>query len=268
MTALVLRLKAAPAQPVDVSPLRPDLLAGLDEKALAGIQLQSGNRKLALGELFRITMGDADHLVVEGSTARLQRLGAGLASGRIEAYGDAGPYLGLGMSGGRIDLFGSAGIFAASGLAGGFINIEGDAGHMLAAARSGETVGTRGGAVFVHGRAGDRVAERMRRGIVLVRGEIGDYAATSMIGGTVVARTAGAAAGYGMRRGTILLQRAPHELLATFADSGPHDLGWIRMLNAHLRALGWTGALPSLRQRRLTGCLSEGGAGEILIDAG
>jgi formylmethanofuran dehydrogenase subunit C len=267
---VVLRLVADPGLPVDLTGVLPERLAGLAEAEIAGLPLQIGNRQVPLGELFRVAPGDAAHLVVEGATRRLDRLGAGMAGGTIEAYGDAGAYLGLGMRGGRIGLFGSAGDFAGAAMREGVIAVRADAGDFVGASLPGDMHGMAGGAVLIEGDAGDRAGDRMRRGTIAVRGGTGAYPASRMIGGTVVVGGAlGAWPGYGMRRGTMVLARDPGEGLpaALFADAGEHDLPWLALLEGHLRGLGWEGGGVSRRVRRLAGDLSVGGRGEVLVAA-
>jgi formylmethanofuran dehydrogenase subunit C len=267
---VVLRLEEDPGLPVDMTGVLPERLAGLNEAEVAAVPLQVGNRKLPLGELFRVTPGDAAHLVVEGATRRLDRLGAAMAGGAIEAYGDAGAYLGLGMRGGRIGLFGSAGDFAGAAMRDGAIVVGADAGDFVGGALPGDAHGMAGGAVLIGGDAGDRAGDRMRRGTIAVRGATGAYPASRMIGGTVVVGGAcGAWPGYGMRRGTVALAHDPGGRLPAplFADAGEHDLPWLALLDRHLRALGWEGGPVGRRVRRLAGDLSVGGRGEVLVAA-
>jgi len=51
MSALMLSLTAPPCQRVDMSPLLPERLAGLDRGAIARIELASGNRGVPVGDL-------------------------------------------------------------------------------------------------------------------------------------------------------------------------------------------------------------------------
>ena len=129
----------------------PERLAGLAEAAIAVLPVLVGNRRVPLGELFRVTGagGDEPHLVVEGSTRGLDRLGAGMAAGLLEVYGDAGAYLGLGLRGGRVSLFGSAGDFAAAAMRDGLVEVRANVGAFLGAALPGAAHGMAGGAVLV-----------------------------------------------------------------------------------------------------------------------
>jgi formylmethanofuran dehydrogenase subunit C len=268
MTAVRLRFTAPTSLPVDAHALVPAALAGLSEPELAAIPLQVGNRRIPLGEFAQITPGTTDHLVLEGAFAGLDRLGYGMAGGRLEVYGDVGAYLGQGMSGGRIELFGSAGVYAASQMRGGTIQVTATAGDFLAAALPGDAAGMEEGTVLVGGDAGDRVGDRMRRGLIAVQGRLGDFAASRMIGGTIVAaHGCGADPGYAMRRGALVLGRAPGNLLATFEDNGAHALSWLRLLAPLLAAQEPAFELPGARFRRWTGCASVAGKGELLVAA-
>ncbi|MFL5336424.1 MAG: formylmethanofuran dehydrogenase subunit C [Geminicoccaceae bacterium] len=254
--------------PVDVRALTP---AGLSRKSaaeLARIRLLVGNRQVPMGELADVTAGDADHLIVEGAFASLDRLGHGMAGGSLEIYGDVGAYLGQGMSGGRIELFGSAGVYAAANMRGGNIHVTANVGDLLGGALPGDSVGMEEGTVLVGGDAGDRVGDRMRRGLIAVRGRLGDFAASRMIGGTIVGlHGCGADPGFAMRRGALVLGRAPVNMLATFAANGSHELPWLRLLARELAKQEPAFALPGPRVHRWTGCASVGGSGEILIGA-
>jgi formylmethanofuran dehydrogenase subunit C len=265
VTAVRLRFERPTTLPVDARALAPAALAGRSAAELAAIRLLVGNRRVPLGELAEITAGEVDHLIVEGAFASLDRLGHGMGSGRLEIYGDVGAYLGQGMSGGRIELFGSAGVYAAAGMRGGTIQVTADVGDFLAAALPGDVAGMTEGVVLVGGDGGDRAGDRMRRGLIAVRGRLGDYAASRMIGGTIVAlHGCGADPGYAMRRGALVLGRAPVNLLATFTDNGPHELPWLRLLARQLAAQDPPFDLPGSEVRRWTGCASVAGKGEIL----
>ncbi|MGD9509430.1 MAG: formylmethanofuran dehydrogenase subunit C [Geminicoccaceae bacterium] len=265
MTGIRLRFKQSTPLPVDARVLAPDRLAGMPEPELAALELLVGNRRVPLGELAEVTAGDVRELVIEGSFGTLNRLGHGMADGLLHIYGDAGAYLGQGMTGGRIELFGSAGIYAAAQMSGGTIHIVANAGDFLGAALPGDAAGMTEGIVLVGGDVGDRAGERMRRGLIAVHGRLGDFAAARMIGGTILGlHGCGADPGYGMRRGSLILGRAPENLLATFVDNGINELPWLRLLDRQLGAQEPPFALPGRRLRRWTGCASVGGKGEVL----
>ncbi len=268
MSSVVLRLKADPGLPVDMTGILPETLAGRDEAALTGTPLQVGNRRVPLGDLFDARPGDMPHLVIEGSTKHLDRLGAGMAGGTLEIYGDAGAWLGLDLRGGRLGLFGTAGDFVGADMRDGLITVAADAGAFVGGALPGDMHGMVGGAILIQGSAGDRLGDRMRRGVIAAGGAVGAYAAARMIGGTVVLSTGcGPWPGYGMRRGTILMLEPPTADLPLFAETGHHDLPWLNLLGRYLQGLGCQGSRPGSRVRRLAGDVTVGGRGEILLAA-
>lgn len=266
MSAVTLSLGLDPGLPVDMTGLVPSRLAGLGETEITSLPLQVGNRRVPLGELFRVTPGGAPHLVIEGSNGRLDRLGAGMAAGVLEVQGDVGGHLGQGMRGGHLHVFGAAGDFAGAEMRAGTISIRGNAGAFLGASLPGSAHGMAGGSILVGGNAGERAGDRMRRGVVAVGGDAGDYAAARMIGGTLlVGGACGAYPGYAMRRGSLLVGEPGAEPPMLFADGGVHDLPWLALFDRHLAGLGWQQRLFPTRVRRLTGDITAGGKGEILL---
>lgn len=268
MSALTFRLRHEPQLRVSLAPLVPQTLARLSPAAIPEMELTWGSGAIKVGELFEIRGSDASHLVFEGGSPKLDRIGEAMASGEIIVRGDAGAYLGHRMAGGTIRVDGSVGAYCASGARNGFITVDGDAGDFLAAALPGEHRGMAGGLVLIRGDAGERAGDRMRRGVVLIEGSAGDYCASRMGAGTiaVLGRT-GAGIATGMRRGTLLLRETP-ELPPTFNDCGVHDLGFLQLLYRSWASLpGGFAALPgnSLTVRRLVGDLGNGGKGEVLV---
>lgn len=269
MSGLRLTLTSRPPARVDLGPLTAQPLAGRSAAEIAAISLVVGNRRVRLDELFRITGTPGEALEIAGGDDRLDRIGAGLAGGRIVVEGDAGAYLGQRMTGGSITVSGHAGAFAATGMKGGEIRVTGNAGDFLAAAIPGDHQGMQGGLVLVGGNAGDRAGDRMRRGAVLVSGSAGDYCASRMVAGTIaVGGRVGRSTGMAMRRGTVLLL-APHGgLPPTFNDCGRFPLTMLALLARAWRGLpGPFGALPAagLTVRRFMGDLANDGKGEVLV---
>lgn len=251
MNAFVLTLREPPRQRVDLSPLAPERLREGAGRDVARIELVSGNRRLPAGDLFHIEPGDPHNIVIRGSCARLDFIGAGMRQGSLTVEGDAGAYLGQGMRGGLIEIGDAAGDF-------------------LGGAPPGEMRGMSGGVVVVRGRAGDRAGDRMRRGIIVVEGEVGPYAGSRMIAGTLVVlgSEVGPYPGFGMKRGTLWLRCPPGRNLPTFADGGRHELGYLRILRKALAEVG-AGSRPlqelGLRVRRFIGDAAVAGKGEILV---
>ncbi len=268
MSELTLRLRQPLAQCVDMSPFTPERLQGKRADEIARTPLWLGNRQLECGDLFAIDGRDAERIVIESESERLDRIGAGMSRGSIRVEGHAGAYLGIAMRGGSLEVSGNAGIAAGCAMHGGALTIDGDAGDFLGGALTGERQGMRGGLLRVRGRAGDRAGDLMRRGTILIEGDCGDYGASRMVAGSlVVLGRCGAHTGWGMRRGTLLSTSEPHSLPITFNDNGLHSLSFLSLL---CHSLAEQTGLVELRDRgarvrRWLGDLSCGGQGEILV---
>jgi formylmethanofuran dehydrogenase subunit C len=267
---LIFTLRERPDQRLDLSGLVPQRLAGLSEADVEKIELQTTRRRVTVGDVFRLRMGEAASIRIEGACDRLDRIGQEMAGGEIVVDGDAGARAGRLMKGGRLVIRGAAGPWAASGMKGGAIEIAGDAGDRLGGPVAGETAGMRGGTVLVHGRAGDRAGDRLRRGTIVVEGGAGAYAGSRMIAGTlVVLGRTGPLPGYLMKRGTIVLGDRSDEMSPTFVDCGVHDLVALRLMAGFIGSLSVrAGKLLRRPLRRLAGDMATvGGKGEIFIRA-
>lgn len=260
-------LKAEPPVRVGVEMLKPETLAGLSQSEIERLPVMVGNRREALGAWFRVEMGEAGTVEIEGSCRRLDFIGAGMRQGELRVTGDAGAYLGRAMSGGRLLVQGSAGFGAATALTGGEVRISGDAGDGLAGSLPGAVAGMAGGTVIVEGIAGTGVAQRLKRGLVVISRAAGPLCGAGMIAGTViVGGRLGPLLGVGMRRGSILALGGAEGVGSTFADCGAHDLAWLRLLKRHLNASGLAGLADRIGSlRRFAGDLAVGGKGELLI---
>ena len=102
MTPLILTLHLRPAQRLDLSPLVPHLLAGKSANEIARIELQTTRVRVTVGDAFRLRMGDAQHVRIEGACDRLDQVGAGMSAGAIDVAGDVGIRAGRLMTGGRL----------------------------------------------------------------------------------------------------------------------------------------------------------------------
>lgn len=265
MTALTFKLATKPNQRLDLSPLTPERLAGLSPSEIEALPIGTSREPVTVGDIFKLKGNDAAKLRLVGTDARCDRIGQDLTQGEIVVDGDAGAYLGAAMRGGQIRLSGSAGPFAGGGMKGGTIEIAGDVGERAGGVVVGETFGMRGGRMSIGGKAGPMLGERMRRGLVVVHGGAGDYAGARMIAGTLLIKgRVGRWAGYGLRRGSIILSKEPKDLLPTFGDCGVLDFNWLRVLERNLQA---TGARVKFRcrARRLMGDMAVLGKGEMLI---
>jgi formylmethanofuran dehydrogenase subunit C len=270
LSALIFSLRAAPKQRLDLSALTPENLVGKTVAEIGGIELQTTRVRVTAGDVFRIRKGDAATIVVEGGSARFDRVGKGMTAGAITVEGEAGAEAGRLMAGGQLTIRGDAGPFAGSGMKGGMLKIEGGAGERLGGPLSGETTGMSGGVLHVRGDAGERAGDRLRRGFILIEGRAGAYAGSRMIAGTLaIGGEAGELPGYLMGRGTILLGRGATLLSPTFGDCGEHDLVAARLLADYVA--GASARLARLFRRplqRLAGDLAALGKGEILLPRG
>jgi formylmethanofuran dehydrogenase subunit C len=267
MSALVLTLRRAPDQRLDLSPLVPHLLAGKTAAEIGKIELQTTRTPVAVGELFRVHMGDAAQIRIEASCERLDRVGHAMTGGEIVVEGTVGAQAGRLMRGGSLVIRGSAGPWAGSAMTGGQLEILRDAGDHLGGPFGGETVGMRGGAIVVRGGAGARAADRMRRGTIVVEGRCGAYAGSRMIAGTLVLlRRAGPLPGYLMKRGTIVLGGDCEELSPTFIDCGIHALVTMRLIADFIAPFSRrAGASLRAPLRRYAGDMAVLGKGEIFV---
>jgi formylmethanofuran dehydrogenase subunit C len=136
----------------------------------------------------------------------------------------------------------------------GHIIIESDCGDFLGAQMQ-------GGTIVCTGSAGDRVADQMRRGLILIDENAGDYCG-STIG---VYGSIGKYAGFGMKRGTLLLKNQPN-LHATIQDCGIHILPFLALLFQSFGILpSKFSSIKSQRVQRFAGDLACDGNGEILV---
>ena len=269
MSGFTFRLRAPPAQRVDLSGLTPQALVGRSLAEIAACPIQTTRVALNVGDLFDLSDGDRDAIVFEGGAERLDRIGAGLAAGTVHVVGDVGVEAGRGMTGGELIIEGSAGAYAGSGLRGGVIKITGSAGERLGGPLAGETEGMSGGAILVGGAVGARAGDKLRRGFILIEGEAGDYAGSRMIAGTLaIGGRAGALPGYLMNRGTILLGAGAAEMAPTFRDCGIVDLVAARLIAAYVEPMSpRLGAAFRGPLRRFAGDLAALGKGEIFVVA-
>jgi formylmethanofuran dehydrogenase subunit C len=265
MKPLVLTLREAPPQRLDLSGLVPHRLSKKSAIEIAKIALATTRQPVTAGDIFTIRMGDPLAIRIEGGSERFDEVGLALAEGEIVVDGDVGLRAGRQMTGGRLTILGDAGPWAASGMKGGTVEIGGSAGERLGGPLPGEVAGMRGGIVVVRGDAGARAGDRLRRGTILIEGHAGPHAASRMIAGTVVvSRGVGPRPGYLMRRGTLVVGTAPEEPSPTFVDCGVHDLVAHRLLAAHVRPYSRAfGRLLGNPLRRFVGDMAAMGKGEL-----
>jgi formylmethanofuran dehydrogenase subunit C len=269
MTPLTFRSRGESEQRLDLSPLTPQRLTGKSEREISNIELQTTRRAVRVGDLFDITNGSVEHIVLEGGSEKFDRVGEGINAGSITVQGDVGNRAGRAMAGGRLTINGKSGHWTASGMTAGLIEISSDVGDRLGGPLAGEVEGMNGGMVVVRGRAGARAADRLRRGILIVEGDAGDDAGSRMLAGTLIlCGSASAHTGYLMRRGTIVLGASRGSLGPTFVDCGSHELTAHRVIAAYVRETSPRSAeLLRGSLRRFAGDTAVLGKGEIFVAA-
>lgn len=267
MKALTFTLVAQPPERLDLSPLTPERLAGLEKAEIAKIRIGQSKRASTVGDIFRFAGNDVQDIVFDGGSSRLDRVAEGMSEGTIRVIGDVGAQLGRGMRGGAVTVEGKAGPHAGSGMRGGRIEIGGNAGDHLGGPLAGELAGMNGGILVVRGKAGAFAGDCMRRGLIAVLRGAGDHAGCRMIAGTIVITgETGEMPGYLMRRGSILLDRAPKSLSPSFVECGAPDSVFAALLDRHLIAEGiLKRQLLGREQRRFGGDNAVLGLGEIVF---
>jgi formylmethanofuran dehydrogenase subunit C len=264
---LTFTLRERPDQRLDLSPLVPHGLTGKTAREIERIELQTTRRRITVGDVFRLRIGDVEQIRIQGACDRLDYVGRAMTGGELIIEGDVGVQAGRLMAGGRLTVLGNVGPWAASGMKAGVFEIRGAAGARLGGPLQGEIAGMRGGLVIVRGSAGERAGDRMRRGTIIIEGEAGSYAGSRMIAGTlIVRRRAGPLPGYLLKRGTIVLGDGCSALSPTFVDCGRYELVAMRWLAGMLEP--YSEAAVALMRRplsRFAGDMAVLGKGEILV---
>ena len=256
--------------PIEVEGVTPDWARDKSLSEIERFDVFHGNRKVPLGELFRIT-GDASDqsMVFEGPLTNVHWIGAHMTSGTIRIAGSVGRHVGSEMRGGHISVEGDTQGWTGVGMRGGVLHVKGNAGNLLGAAYRGSTKGMTGGMIFVEGSAGDEVGLCMRRGLIAVKGGVGDFLGFNMIAGTVlVFGDCGERPGANMRRGTLGLFGAKRPtLLPTFQYASTYRPQFLSLLLKTIRSRGFSFD-ESLQRSQFDlyhGDLVTVGRGEILF---
>jgi formylmethanofuran dehydrogenase subunit C len=267
VSKLLLRLRAAPDQRLDMSPLTPQRLAGMSRSEIEKIALQTTRRALCVGDIFDVSGDGSESILLAGGSDRFDRVGEGMSAGLITVEGDIGNRPGRRMAGGRLVVKGNVGHWAASGMTAGMVEIDGAAGDYLGGPLAGEIQGMNGGTIVVRGDVGDRAGDRLRRGMIIVEGNAGGDAGARMLAGTlIVLGSVGPGAGYLLRRGTLALGAMRANLGPTFLDCGVHDLVSHKLMGAFVRPLSQAAAqLFAAPLRRYVGDTALLGKGEVFV---
>ena len=256
-------------RPVDLTPLRPDYLAGMTIREIERLELRKGSETVAVGDLFKVSGNDCENIIFEDSNSSYERIGNGMKNGSIQVYGDAGALIGCHMSGGVITTTGNVGDFCANSMRGGSIRIGGNCGDYLGSGLPGSKFGMNEGCVIVKGDAGIRLGDRMRRGLIVVCGDVEVGACSAMIAGTVILLgKTGENLGVQMRRGSIICADHPALPDDRFYGQVYSSNGYLALMQRFLHDIGEPLKLPKTIQQpgyRYMGDLSYGGTGEIFV---
>ncbi|HEX6435468.1 MAG TPA: hypothetical protein VFZ87_14560 [Gemmatimonadales bacterium] len=243
------RLTVPLRQRADFSEVLAEPWISVPARALArrAVYLERDGR-VNLGDLFELTGDPEGEIHFEGDLELADRLGSGLAAGRVRVEGNVGNEAGLAMSGG-------------------ILIINGKAGDRTGAAPPGYKRGMTGGELVVGRSAGAEAGAFMRRGLLAIGGEAGDRAGLGMIAGTVVVRgQAGNDTGLWSKRGSVIALGSITPP-ATYAYACTYHPVHLRLILTRLR----THHGLTIHRRHLTGLyhrysgdFAELGKGEIL----
>jgi len=278
ISEVTLTPKPLPKVPVEAENISPDVFAGKTVKAIKGLDVWAGNKKLKLEELFQVSAGtdrisDEPHIIIDGDVAGVKQIGSSMTRGRITINGSAGMHLASMMGGGEVVVKGSVSDWAGAEMGGGLLRVMGSAGNFLGTAYRGSSLGMNGGVIIVHGSAGDNAGKLMRRGVITVLGDVGQFAGAMMKAGTIIVfGRAGLRLGAMMSRGTIVVYGGVKELLPTFKYDVAYSPTFLRFYLRNLYVEYGLGVakdyMDSVYDRYHGDLVSDIAKGEILIFRG
>lgn len=208
--------------PIEAKCITPDLFTEKSVGEIAGLPVWEGNRKRALGDLFKIEQ-EADIasekaiIRISGDVSKVRGIGAKMSMGKIIVDGDVGMHLGEEMDGGIITVMGNAGSWTGSMMNGGAIEIMKDVDDYVGAAYRGSTRGMSGGTIVIHGNAGNEAGCFMRKGLIKIHGNVGQFVGMHMRNGTIFVRgNSEGRAGAEMTGGKIVMCGCVPSILPTF----------------------------------------------------
>ena len=213
--------------PVIADCISPDVFNGKTREEIEELRIWEGNKQKKLGELFKVEENKAENpqekevIIIQGDVSKVRRIGAGMNSGKITIYGNAGMHLGEEMRGGNIVVYGNVGGWAGSMMRGGTIEIHGAASDYLGAPYRGSSEGMHGGKIIVFGDVGNEAGAHMRKGLIKIYGHAGQFVGFRMRDGTIyVQKDAEARAGACMTSGKIVVGGFLESVLPTFSIDG------------------------------------------------
>lgn len=210
---------------VEAENISPDKFAGKTVSEIEALEAWIGNTRTTLGKLFNIKVegGAAPQetkIVIDGSIARVKRVGEAMSAGIILINGNVDMHLGAKMSGGAITVKGNVDSWLGREMKGGEILVEGNAGYYVGAGYRGESCGMRGGKITVLGSTLDFLGEHMCGGEINVRGNVGIMPGISNNGGKIVIEGNTTMPGSEMLKGTIIVKGKVEEMVPVFKSEG------------------------------------------------
>ena len=206
----------APIEPfrvsVEAENISPDRFAPLSLSQIRSLDIWYGNRKMLLGDLFKVEGDDGCaqagdvKIQLKGDFSHVKRVGEGMSAGVIEADGHLGMHAGNNMLGGLLTVQGNADDWLAREMRGGKIVVRGNAGNYAGAGYRGEKCGMRGGEIEIGGSAGAYLGEHLCGGSIRVTGDAGDFPGAANQGGIIIIDGGTYLPGAEMTKGTITVK--------------------------------------------------------------
>ncbi|MEM2749669.1 MAG: formylmethanofuran dehydrogenase subunit C [Candidatus Bathyarchaeia archaeon] len=210
--------------PVYAECISPDVFEGRSLEEILKLEVWEGNRRRALGDLFKIEIEEGRGAEVgepiinlSGDFSKVRGIGTKMSKGRVIVEGNVGMHLGEDMRGGEIIVNGNADSWAGGSMRGGRIEIRGSAGDYIGAPYRGSGEGMSGGLIIICGDAGREVGCLMRGGTIKVYGSVRHFLGVNMLDGTILVRgDCAGEAGAGMRNGRIIICGWIPSIIPTF----------------------------------------------------
>lgn len=200
--------------PIIANCINPDIFSGKTRDEIEKLEIWEGNKQKKLMDLFKVAENKQKNqpeketvISIEGNMSAVRRIGAGMKNGEIAIHGDVGMHLGEEMKGGKITVYGNVSGWAGSMMKGGTLEIHGNVGDYLGAPYRGCSEGMHGGKMVVHGNVGNEAGSHMRDGIIKIYGNAGQFV------------------GFGMREGTIYVQKDAQARVGACMVSGKIVIG-------------------------------------------
>ncbi len=191
MMELVLEIKKIPKTGLEAETIKPENFVNKSIKEIEKIEVCSGNGKITLGSIFKISGKTAKNpseqkIVIVGDASKIKRIGEAMSGGEILLKGDVGPRLGEFMVSGKIIVEGNADNWIGTSMNGGEIIVKGNAGDYMGSSIRGTNRGMRGGKILVDGNAGGEIGYGMVGGEITINGTADSFVGSYMRGGKIV----------------------------------------------------------------------------------